>query len=60
MSGLINFGANLESRNKDNLSPLHVAAGMGRAEVTTALLENGAQMEATDNALYTPLWRAVR
>lgn len=44
---------------QDNLSPLHVAAGMGHIDVTKRLLENGAHMEAEDNALYTPLWRAA-
>lgn len=44
---------------QDNLSPLHVAAGMGHIEVTKRLLDNGAHMEAEDNALYTPLWRAA-
>lgn len=44
---------------QDNLSPLHVAAGMGHIEVTKRLLENNAHMEAEDNALYTPLWRAA-
>lgn len=46
-------------RPQDNLSPLHVAAGMGHIEVTKRLLDNGADMEAEDNALYTPLWRAA-
>lgn len=46
-------------RSQDNLSPLHVAAGMGHIEVTKRLLDNGAHMEAEDNALYTPLWRAA-
>ena len=45
-------------RLQDNMSPLHVAAGMGHIEVTKRLLENGAQIEAKDNRLYTPLWRA--
>lgn len=44
---------------QDNLSPLHVAAGMGHIDVTKRLLDNGADMEAEDNALYTPLWRAA-
>lgn len=41
------------------MSPLHVAAGMGHIDVTKSLLDNGADMEAEDNALYTPLWRAA-
>ena len=44
---------------QDNLSPLHVAAGMGHREVCDVLLENGAEVEATDNGLYTALWRAA-
>jgi hypothetical protein len=28
-------------------------------QVTKALLDSGALIEATDNALYTPLWRAA-
>ena len=47
------------TRRQDNLSPLHVAAGMGHIDVTKRLLDNGADMEAEDNALYTPLWRAA-
>lgn len=47
------------SVDQDNLSPLHVAAGMGHIDVTKRLLDNGADMEAEDNALYTPLWRAA-
>lgn len=32
---------------------------MGHIDVTKRLLDNGADMEAEDNALYTPLWRAA-
>lgn len=32
---------------------------MGHIDVTKSLLDNGADMEAEDNALYTPLWRAA-
>lgn len=32
---------------------------MGHLEVTKALLHSGVLIEATDNAMYTPLWLAA-
>lgn len=37
-----------------NLSPLHLAAGCGFAEITSLLLEHGADIEATDSQHRTP------
>ena len=44
---------------QDNLSPLHVAAGMGHIDVTKRLLENGAHMAVSYTHLTLPTKRIV-
>ena len=50
--------ADLEARNQDGSTPLHLAARDGAAEVVTTLLEAGADLEARDAIGRTPLHRA--
>ncbi len=45
----------LESVNKDGKTALHIAAYYGRVEIITALLEGGANIEATDNSGDMPI-----
>ena len=57
---LIKSGASLKQSNKDGLTPLHVAAKMGFAEVCVALVDHGANLEAADQEGNTPLILATK
>jgi len=54
-------GANVNTRNNLNHSPLNEAARHGSIEIVQLLLKNGAQVEvATDDHGWTPLYEAIR
>jgi ankyrin repeat protein len=44
---LLDNGANVHSPNYDGITSLHFAAARGHADVVTALLHRGADIEAT-------------
>ena len=49
----------LEAKNKDGNSHLHIAAERGDIEVLSALIENGADIEAKNNFKQTPVFFAA-
>ena len=58
---LIEGGADPTARDKNGLTPLHFAAGLGHAEAITALIEGGADPAARNKNGLTPLhWAVVR
>ena len=51
---LIPAGAEVQAKEKDGETPLHVAAGEGIAAKVKVLLEAGAEVEAKDKDGWTP------
>lgn len=48
-------GADVNARNKDGFTLLHVAASQGHRDVVELLLAKGADLNAKDNNGFTPL-----
>ena len=57
---LIARGDDLNTRDKNGFTPLHVAAWRNSLEVARMLIEKGADIEAKDNDGGTPLHDAAR
>jgi len=53
VKALLEAGAEVNARDNDGWTALHVAAGRGRTEVVKALLEAGADVNATDGGGWT-------
>ncbi|VEN57461.1 unnamed protein product [Callosobruchus maculatus] len=53
-------GAHLDDKNKDFLTPLHVAADTGALDVVEVLLRHGAKVNALDGLGQTALHRCAR
>jgi len=53
--GLLQYGASVDARDKDGLTPLHWASSMGRVLVAKILIYAGAPLNATALKGYTPL-----
>lgn len=60
VKALLKAGANVNTRNFGNWTPLMIAAGFGKINLIELLLDNGANIEAGDIAGWTPLIWAVR
>ena len=58
MSQLIEQGAEVDGRDKDNWTALHQAASGDHARVVTRLLDSWWSLEARDNLGITPLTKA--
>ena len=52
---LLQQGADINGRNRDNNTALHLAVFLGRAETTELLLKNGADINAKNNDGGTPV-----
>ena len=55
---LIANGADVNAKNEDGWTPLHLAAIQNAAEVAKVLIANGAEVNANDNRGNTPLYWA--
>jgi ankyrin repeat protein len=51
----VSAGANIEAKNNDGKTPLHIASHGGKFEVVKYLKSIGADIKAKDNDGYTPL-----
>lgn len=58
---LIQYGANVNYRNSDNLSPLYITcfASYDIADVARVLIKNGADLNLRDKCGYTPLHMSI-
>lgn len=56
---LIDFGADVNIADKDNVRPLHLAASRGFAEISEALIDADAMVDAKDRWGTTPLHHAA-
>jgi ankyrin repeat protein len=54
------MGANVNTRNQDGRTPLHLASSWGHINVVSVLLNAGALVDTTDNIGSTPLYLAIR
>jgi ankyrin repeat protein len=53
-------GANIEAKDRDGETPLHIASAKGHLAVVKALLSSGANILAAKNDGHLPIHRAVR
>jgi len=58
ISQLIEYGADVNSKNPSGLTPLHFAAGRGNLPVVKLLIEKGARIDEKDAHQKTPLYLA--
>jgi ankyrin repeat protein len=56
---LIEEGADVNARDEDDFTPLHVAAEYGHTDVAALLIEWGADVNAQDDMGWTPLHKAA-
>ncbi|KAL2846969.1 hypothetical protein BJY01DRAFT_247027 [Aspergillus pseudoustus] len=56
---LLNYGADLETRDAGGFTPLHTASQEGRLNTVTLLLRRGADIESTARSGNTPLMSAA-
>jgi ankyrin repeat protein len=57
---LIESGANVNARNKNNDGPLHLAADRGHLDIAVKLIEKGAVVNAVDKNSNVPLMLSIR
>jgi ankyrin repeat protein len=59
MESLLNAGAGIEAKDSEGMTPLMLAAWLGRSKGCIFLLNRGANIEATDSRGWTPLMHAA-
>ncbi|MES1911694.1 MAG: hypothetical protein MHM6MM_004089, partial [Cercozoa sp. M6MM] len=59
VKALLEKGSELEARNHDGYTPLHVAAWQGHTSVVDLLIQHGADLNATSHQMQTPLHLAT-
>ena len=57
---LIDHGAQIESKNRNGNTALHIAAGKGSLEVVKFLVESGAYIDMRNNHNQTPVYISNR
>ncbi|XP_065071133.1 poly [ADP-ribose] polymerase tankyrase-2-like isoform X2 [Rhopilema esculentum] len=57
---LIRKGADVNAKNKEKITPLHMAAENGHSDMVTLFLKNGAEVNALDNLGQAPLHRSAK
>ena len=53
---MIDKGANIEAKTKDDLTPLHCAARSGRAEIVDFLVEHNVNIASRTKVIYKKLY----
>ena len=59
VEALLEKGATIDARNREQQTPLHYACFFGHLEVAMALIDNGAAIDARDDDGNTPLHLAI-
>lgn len=57
---LIESGSNVNTQNKDGLTPLHESSIIGHADLVKLLIESGSELDRKDNEGRTPLYWAAQ
>ncbi|XP_071707836.1 potassium channel SKOR-like [Rutidosis leptorrhynchoides] len=60
LNSLVRAGADLNKKDYDGRSPLHLAASKGHEDITRFLIQNGVEVNILDNFGNTPLLEALK
>ena len=54
-TGKVDNGANIEYKNSEGITPLHIASCLGFVDIVQYLISQGAKIESKDSKGLTPL-----